>query len=400
MELVDGEDLSQRIARGAIPIDEALPIAKQIAEALEAAHEQGIIHRDLKPANIKLRDDGTVKVLDFGLAKALETTTTSTPGVTQSPTITTPAMMTGAGTILGTAAYMSPEQARGKPVDRRADIWAFGAVLFEMLAGIRPFPGEEISDTLAGILKSEPAWEALPRDTSAAMRRLLRRCLEKDRQQRLQHIGDARLEIEEARGATAAEHVAAPAGTVRRPVLWIAAAAATALAVGGIAARQFSIVPEAPCVTEHGVGAAAGGSRGVRRGAREAQAPADGADRDRSRWLTGTVSRVTEHGRDTIDRTNVRRWWTRRVRVGTGLRCGCVESMVSGRSHNADLEASPENGAGLKRHSYTGFSSLCPGRCRAHARLQTCTRVRHGATHGWIGAGSLRPCPRSSPVSC
>jgi Tol biopolymer transport system component len=246
MELVDGEDLSQRIARGAIPIEDALPIAKQIVEALEAAHEQGIIHRDLKPANIKVRDDGTVKVLDFGLAKALDTTTTSSPSVTQSPTITTPAMMTGVGTILGTAAYMSPEQARGKPVDRRADIWAFGAVLFEMLAGIRPFPGEEISDTLAGILKSEPAWEALPRDTSAAIRRLLRRCLQKDRQQRLQHIGDARLEIDEARGATAAEHVAVPAGTVRRPVLWIAATAATALAVGSIAGRQFSIVPEAP----------------------------------------------------------------------------------------------------------------------------------------------------------
>ena len=134
MELVEGDDLSQRIARGAIPLDEALPIAKQIAEALEAAHEQGIIHRDLKPANIKVRPDGTVKVLDFGLAKAMEPAGATSPSVSQSPTITTPAM-TQAGMILGTAAYMSPEQARGKTVDKRADIWAFGCVLYEMLTG-------------------------------------------------------------------------------------------------------------------------------------------------------------------------------------------------------------------------------------------------------------------------
>src|SRR6476619_4105096 len=136
MELVEGETLADRIAKGAVPVDEALPIAKQIAEALEAAHERGIIHRDLKPANIKVRDDGTVKVLDFGLAKALDATTASNANVTQSPTITTPAMMTGIGMILGTAAYMSPEQARGRPVDKRTDIWAFGCVLYEMLTGI------------------------------------------------------------------------------------------------------------------------------------------------------------------------------------------------------------------------------------------------------------------------
>ncbi len=161
-----------------------------------------------------------------------------------SPTLSLHA--TQAGLILGTAAYMAPEQARGKAADTRADIWAFGVVLFEMLAGTRPFPGDEISDTLAGILKSEPPWDALPRDTPAAIRRLLRRCLQKDRQQRLQHIGDARLEIDEARGAIAPEHVAVPAGTVQRPFLWIAAAAAAALAIGVVAGRQFSIAPEAP----------------------------------------------------------------------------------------------------------------------------------------------------------
>src|SRR5471032_2948355 len=151
MELVEGEDLSQRIARGAIPLDEALPIARQIAEALEAAHEQGIIHRDLKPANIKVRPDGTVKVLDFGLAKAMEPAAGSSANAMNSPTLSMHA--TQAGIILGTAAYMSPEQARGKAVDKRADIWAFGIVLFEMFTGQRAFEGEDLTETLASVVK-------------------------------------------------------------------------------------------------------------------------------------------------------------------------------------------------------------------------------------------------------
>ncbi len=195
MELVEGEDLSQRIARGAIPIDEALPIAKQIAEALEAAHEQGIIHRDLKPANIKVRPDGTVKVLDFGLAKAMDPVG-GVPNMSQSPTITTPAM-THAGIILGTAAYMSPEQARGKTVDKRADIWAFGVVLFEMLTARRAFEGDDIAITLAAVMMKEPDWRALPAATPVALRRLLTRCLKKDPKARMRDIGDARLQIEE-----------------------------------------------------------------------------------------------------------------------------------------------------------------------------------------------------------
>jgi eukaryotic-like serine/threonine-protein kinase len=200
MELVEGEDLSQRIARGAIPLDEALPIAKQIAEALEAAHEQGIIHRDLKPANIKVRPDGTVKVLDFGLAKLAESGEAGPSGrnLTQSPTMTSPAMMTGAGMILGTAAYMSPEQARGKTVDKRADIWAFGCVLYEMLTGKTAFGGETLTDIVAAVVTNEPDWAALPANTPAAARALLRRCLQKDLGRRLQHVGDARIEIEEA----------------------------------------------------------------------------------------------------------------------------------------------------------------------------------------------------------
>ena len=164
MELVEGPTLADRIAQGPIPVDEALAIAKQIAEALEAAHEKGIIHRDLKPANIKVRPDGTVKVLDFGLAKALEPASGARIDATASPTITSPAMMTGVGVLLGTAAYMSPEQARGKAVDKRTDIWAFGCVLYEMLTGKRAFAGEDVSDTLAAVLKGDPPWSALPSD--------------------------------------------------------------------------------------------------------------------------------------------------------------------------------------------------------------------------------------------
>jgi serine/threonine-protein kinase len=186
MELVEGEDLSQRISRGAIPIDEALPIAKQIADALEAAHEQGIIHRDLKPANIKVRADGTVKVLDFGLAKAMEPAAGSSASVSMSPTITTPAM-TQMGVILGTAAYMAPEQASGKLVDKRADIWAFGVVLWEMLTGRQLFEGETVSHVLAAVLTKEPDLTATP----PCVRSLLSRCLAKDPRKRLRDIGDA-----------------------------------------------------------------------------------------------------------------------------------------------------------------------------------------------------------------
>jgi Tol biopolymer transport system component len=232
MELVEGEDLSQRMARGPISIDEALPIAKQIAEALEAAHEQGIIHRDLKPANIKVRVDGTVKVLDFGLAKAMEPVGRA-PNVSQSPTITTPAM-TQAGIILGTPAYMSPEQARGKTVDRRVDIWAFGVVLYEMLTGQRLFTGETISDTLASVLKTDPNWSALPAEVPLRLRRLLRECLNKDPKRRLQAMGDARVQIEDDLAGTPEEAVAAVlTGTVplwRRVLPW-ASTGALALAL-------------------------------------------------------------------------------------------------------------------------------------------------------------------------
>jgi serine/threonine-protein kinase len=198
LELVEGPTLADRISKGPIPLDDALPIAKQIAEALEAAHEQGIIHRDLKPANVKVREDGTVKVLDFGLAKLADPTAASgqNVSVTASPTITTPAMMTGVGMILGTAAYMSPEQAKGKPADKRSDIWAFGCVLFEMLTGKHAFGGDDVGDTLASVLKVDPDWAALAPSTPVRIDTLIRRCLVKDRQQRLQAIGEARIVLQ------------------------------------------------------------------------------------------------------------------------------------------------------------------------------------------------------------
>jgi Tol biopolymer transport system component len=214
MELVEGPTLADRIAHGPIPLDEALPIAKQIAEALEAAHEQGIVHRDLKPANVKVRSDGTVKVLDFGLAKAMEPAfaqgaSAGQAHLSMSPTITTPAM-TQAGMILGTAAYMSPEQARGRAVDKRADIWAFGCVLFEMLTGRRVFAGDEVTDTLVAVMRDTPDWAALPATMPAQVRRLLERCLERDVKMRLRDIGDARIELAAIPSGTADAAPVAP----------------------------------------------------------------------------------------------------------------------------------------------------------------------------------------------
>lgn len=241
MELVEGEDLAERIARGPITLDEALPIARQIAEALEAAHDSGIIHRDLKPANIKLRSDGTVKVLDFGLAKALEPGSgIRDPGPARdpanSPTITSPAMMTAHGMVLGTAAYMSPEQAKGKPVDQRADVWAFGCVLYEMLSGKKAFTGEDVTDTLTAVMRDTPDWQALPFETPAALRTLLRRCIEKDPRKRAPHMAIARMEIDDAMTSTG-ELVHAPTGEPSRvsgrTVAAVAIVAGSVALIGG-----------------------------------------------------------------------------------------------------------------------------------------------------------------------
>jgi Tol biopolymer transport system component len=234
MELVEGSTLAERLAAGPISLDEALPIARQIAEALEAAHAQGIVHRDLKPANIKIDPSGTVKVLDFGLARAGGATG---PGgdLLNSPTITSPAM-TQAGVILGTAAYMAPEQARGKVVDHRADVWAFGVVLFEMITGTRAFEGAEVTDVLASVLKSDPKWTALPADAPAALRRLIRRCLERDPKRRLQAIGEARIQIDDLIGGAAEElpvqaRPAAVPSIASRVVPWTLALVSASLAI-------------------------------------------------------------------------------------------------------------------------------------------------------------------------
>ncbi len=246
MELVEGDDLSQRTARGAIPIDEALPIAKQIAEALEAAHEQGIIHRDLKPANIKVRADGTVKVLDVGLAKAMEPAAGSSPSMSMSPTLTTPAM-TQAGMILGTAAYMAPEQAKGKTVDKRADIWAFGAVLFEMLTGRRAFPGEDLTDTLAAVVRAEPNWALLPSGLSPGLVTYIKRCLHKDPKQRIPDIAAMRLALEGAFDTAASSSVAAaPLPVFGTPVAWVAALAVAVAVIIALAIPAVRHLRETP----------------------------------------------------------------------------------------------------------------------------------------------------------
>jgi serine/threonine-protein kinase len=223
MELVDGPTLAERISAGRIPADEALAIARQIGEAMENAHDKGIVHRDLKPANIKLTSDGRVKVLDFGLAKAFEAEAVSSAAAANSPTLTMEA--TRAGFILGTAGYMSPEQARGRPVDKRADIWAFGVVLFEMLAGRNTFEGETVSDTLAAVLRADIEWELLPADTPPPVRRLLERCLERDPKRRLRDVGDAWLLLETP---------VVPAPPSPRARAWLPWAAAVMIAAAGV----------------------------------------------------------------------------------------------------------------------------------------------------------------------
>jgi hypothetical protein len=260
MELVEGPTLADRIAKdGAIGLPEALALSRQVADAVEYAHERGIVHRDLKPGNVKLTPEGAVKVLDFGLAKALalDEASPSSPQITQSPTMS---VGTQAGVLLGTAAYMAPEQARGKVVDRRADIWAFGVVLFEMLTGRQMFAGETVSDTIARILERQPDWGGLPARTPARVRELLRRCLEKDPKQRVRDMGDVRLELDAAIASVAAGVVDVPNGAprasgVRRPVaIALTALAGLAALAGGWAlhaaivsregeVRRLSIVP-------------------------------------------------------------------------------------------------------------------------------------------------------------
>jgi serine/threonine-protein kinase len=246
LELVEGETLAERIAKGPLPLDEALPIARQIAQALEAAHEQGIVHRDLKPANIKITPPGTVKVLDFGLAKLGEpaVATGSSHSHSISPTLTSPAV-TGVGTILGTAAYMAPEQAKGRPTDKRSDLWAFGAVLYEMLTGTRAFDGEDVSDTMAAVLRGEPDWRRLPTTLPPALRALIQRCLDRDRTQRVADAAAALFVLRDLSGPVAVTALPSPQprGGVR---LWATAVGiilASAIAAGG---TWLAMRPTAP----------------------------------------------------------------------------------------------------------------------------------------------------------
>ncbi len=244
MELVAGETLAERIAKSPIPVDEALSIARQIVEALEAAHALGIVHRDLKPANIKLRPDGAVKVLDFGIAKALNARAMSGP---QTPALTTPAM-TEAGVVLGTAAYMSPEQARGKPVDQRADIWAFGCVLYEMLTGQSPFGDEDVTVTLARVLERGADMSALPQAISPDVRQTIKLCLQKDLKKRFADIRDVRLALEGAfeTGPTETGSSAATLSTPRGRRGWMVTSAVAVLAMVAMAIPALQHLRETP----------------------------------------------------------------------------------------------------------------------------------------------------------
>src|SRR5688572_3450763 len=233
--MVEGPTLAERIAEAPLSVEETLLIARQIAAALEAAHESGIIHRDLKPANIKVRPDGTVKVLDFGLAKAVESDTSRSGAASMSPTLTTPAV-TGVGTIMGTAAYMAPEQARGRAVDKRADIWAFGCVVFEMLTGRRAFEGGDVTDVLASVIKTDPEWQALPPDLPAAMRMTIRHCLMKDPAHRIRDIGDVRLAL------SGAFHTETPAAAPQAIVPRRSARAAAVLAIAAVSVTALTAV--------------------------------------------------------------------------------------------------------------------------------------------------------------
>jgi eukaryotic-like serine/threonine-protein kinase len=243
MELVAGETLADRIARGRLPLDEVLKIAGQIAEALQAAHESNVIHRDLKPANIKITPNGQVKVLDFGLAKAFDGDASNT-NLMNSPTLT--AAPTNAGVILGTAAYMSPEQAKGLAVDRRTDIFAFGLVLYEMLTGYQMFSGDTMAEVLAGVLKTEADWSRLPPETPASVRKLLRRCLQKDRNRRMESASDIRIEIEEAASPepdSLMSQVVPPQGR-RSRIAWVAAVVSFVVALAALALPYLRTAPE------------------------------------------------------------------------------------------------------------------------------------------------------------
>jgi Tol biopolymer transport system component len=304
MELIEGEDLSTQIARGPVPVREALAIARQVIDALEAAHDSGIVHRDLKPANIKVRDDGTVKVLDFGLAKAGDT---GEPGsnLANSPTMT--ARATQMGMILGTASYMSPEQARGRAVDKRTDVWAFGCVLYEMLTGRKVFDGEDVAEIISGVLKTEPDWTALPAGVPAHVRAVLIRCLVKDRKARIPDLAVVRYMLD---GSLASSETMTD-GRVGSSRLWQLAAAVLLVATAVMGVAWYRTPAHAPEVTAFHV------------------APPDGTEFTAGSYSDATVPSLSPDGRmiafTAADAAGQRRLWVRRMGSPTAERIAGTE---------------------------------------------------------------------------
>jgi eukaryotic-like serine/threonine-protein kinase len=301
MELAPGEDLGERLKRGRVPVDEAIAIARQIAEALESAHDRGVVHRDVKPANVKVAPDGSVKVLDFGLARAwsgdaADAVSGTSAALSQSPTLAHSG--TAAGLILGTAAYMSPEQARGKAVDKRADVWAFGVVLYEMLTGRRLFAGETVTDVLAAVVKDPVDWSALPRETPARLRSLLERCLERDAKQRLRDIGEARIALARAAAAATEERATAPLAP-KRASLALGFTAAIAAGIGALAAWQLRPAAPAAAVVRVIEAVPAGFVPGVRSRARMSLSP------DGSKLVFVANSRLYVRSLDTLALTEL-----------------------------------------------------------------------------------------------
>ena len=397
LELIDGPTLADRIAAGPIPLDQVVAIARQIAEALEAAHERGIVHRDLKPANIKLRPDGTVKLLDFGLAKVLATDIANRGDSSASPTLTSPSLV-ARGVIFGTPAYLSPEQARGEEADRRSDIWAFGAVLYEMLSRRRTFQGENAADTIAAVLREEIEWSALDPSTPDRIRRLMVRCLDRDVRRRLRDIGEARIVLEDPDEATVTGMVpgrathAIPRPFWRRFIVPAAAVALTGAAVG--AAVWIAMRPDAPRVTRFSLAATGANALFVDPQSRDIAVTADGTHIIYKGGSRGESTQLFVRGLDQLEPSPLTSWraaeksvFLARWAMGRFLRCVAIwDDRRSLSLRKVAISGGPPREIAHLRRS----EPRCHvGRRRQHSRRDGFARDRSAACAGfwWHAAG-------------